>query len=475
MKGGGAGQLTTFQMTGTPGTPYLLLYDFAEVSTPLSPTMTLDISLQFLPVAITIPGFLGTFPQSGTASASFIIPSADPALLDATVSFQALGGKFVGEVSKLIRLTPALPGTFESTLGAPAILVAGGAIADLPDGSVLLVGGSGPVAQTYDPCREEFTTGGAAFGVGLLGQSTALADGRFLFSGGLGLDGQPTSAAAVYDPASGQTQTLAMNTARAGHGASLLPNGKVLITGGFKTFDLTDILALFQGVQNTTEFFDPATMTFTSGPVMLEPRALHTSTRAGSAGNLLVAGGLTLIPIVNLPNVSNTAYEYSASTNSFGLPKFFSGARMLHSATRLSDGRVLMVGGISLDLAAVLQSGDITQLQVSTLADGQLYSSGFFGGFQAAQGALSTGRAGAGLVTLGDGSVLVAGGVTASFSASQFDFSALSSADRFSPSGGFTVTGSLASPRFLPILHPLQDGTILTIGGGPQSAEVYQP
>lgn len=473
MTGGGAGKVTKFTLEGTPGDPYLLLYDFQETTTAL-PHITLDISLFFLPVAVTIPGFLGGFPANGTASTSFVIPAGDPALLDSTITFQALGGAAIDKVSERVRLTPAMPGTFEATLGAPALPVVGGAVYERDDGSLLLIGGSGPLAQSYAPNLEEFAVEGPAFGVGLLGQSTALADGRFLFTGGLGLDGQPTAAAAVYDPATGQTVNLTMNAARAGHGASLLPNGRVLVSGGFQSLNPTDLLSLLLGIQGSSELFDPTTMTFSFGPAMLEPRALHTSTALNN-GNVLVAGGLSVIPIVNIPTVSTTAYEYSAALNTFGLPKVFSGARLLHSATRLADGRVLLVGGLSLDLTAVLQSGDITQLKIDTLADGQIYTPGFFGGFQAATGALSVGRAGAGMVTLPNGDVLVAGGIQATISAAQLDVGALATADLFSVQGGFSATGSMAGARFLPVMHVLRDGTALVLGGGPTTAEVYQP
>ena len=76
-------------------------------------------------------------------------------------------------------------------------------------GDFLFVGGSGPVAQRYSERLEEWELAGASFGVGLLAQTTALPDGRVLFTGGLDLlTGQPTDAAAIYDPATQTTTPL---------------------------------------------------------------------------------------------------------------------------------------------------------------------------------------------------------------------------------------------------------------------------
>ena len=175
-------------------------------------------------------------------------------------------------------------------------------------------------------------------------------------------------------------------------------NGLVLITGGLLSFDLSDPLSLLTGIQNTSEFFNPATNTFTAGPVMLEARALHTSTTLTS-GQVLIAGGLTLLPIVNLPTVSSTSYLFNPSAGNFGLPTFFTGPRFLHSATALDNGKVLLAGGLSLDLSAFLQSGNIADIVIGTREDCLVYTPGvFFGTFATVPG-MQVGRAGAPLVT----------------------------------------------------------------------------
>ncbi|MGH7151435.1 MAG: hypothetical protein ACREIU_12095, partial [Planctomycetota bacterium] len=252
--GGAAPGSTALSLAGGPASaPYIVLFSFDEQPTVVN-GIALDIPLTRLELCGLIPGFVGRLNGTGGASVGFALPGGMPALLDATLSFQAVAGFPSSVVSNLVRITPAEPGTFEPALASPAVPVGGGGALPAGNGDLLFVGGSGPVAQLYDSKIEDWTAAGVTFGVGLFSQTTPLADGRVRFTGGLDLaTGQPTSAAAVYDPVAGTTTTLAMGIARAGHGASLLGNGQVLITGGFQVFDLTNLLTLFQSIQGTTE------------------------------------------------------------------------------------------------------------------------------------------------------------------------------------------------------------------------------
>jgi hypothetical protein len=476
--GGGLPGAIGLEVRATANTPYLMLFAFNEQQTPL-PTLgiTLDIPDTFVGVAVTVPGFLGVTDGAGRASAGLTLP-ADPIFESVVISFQAVAGSNPYQVSNLVRVTPQLVGTFKPSLQDPTLPILGGAVATAPDGGLLFAGGSGPVAQLYKSRTEEWVNGGVAFGVGLLSQSTGLPDGRVLFTGGLDLTtGQPTAAAAVWDPASGQTTTLNMAIPRAGHGASLLANGRVLITGGFETLDLTNPIAIFNGLRATSEFFDPNTNTFVPGPTMLEARALHSSTTLTN-GEVLVAGGLTLLPIINIPTVSQTAYRFNPNNNSFGLPALFQGPRFFHSAVALSDGKVLLCGGLSLDLTTFLQTGNVADIIVGTRTDCQLYSRGLlgFGTFAGVNG-MQEGRAGAAIAPLPNGGALIAGGfrLTLDIPNSTFEATATATADIFAQGpNSITPTGSMAAPRLFPLATALPDGTIMVVGGGPLEAEIYQ-
>lgn len=484
--GGAAPGTTTWRVdagaTGA-GQLYGIVLAGSESSNEILPGVFLDVSLANLNLTFSLPGFFGVLDGAGEANANLPLPG--PALAGLLISSQALVGPNFDAPSNLLRTTLALPGTFTSTLSAPILPIVGGIAVDSGKRDVLFAGGSGVIPQLYRADLEEFEAAGLTFGVGLLAQSTALSDGRVLFTGGLDLAGAPTDGAAIWDPVSGLTTTLVMGSKRAGHGASLMNNGQVLISGGFEnvTIDLAAILAdplqlltIFGGVLNSTELFDPVTESFTAGPNMLEARALHSSTTT-SSGKVLVAGGLSVIPIIGLPTVSATAYAYDPNLGIFGFPTLFSGGRLLHSAIAQNDGSVLLIGGLTLDLTEFIATGDITTLVVGSRDDILRYTSGLFGGSFATVGTMSEVRAGAGVALAANGDVLIAGGLKLSLSASLagLEFALLSSSDTYQQGSGVTSSANMSEARLLPVLKALDDGTILVIGGGGLTAEVYQP
>ncbi len=474
--GGGIGDAARFQLRGPQNALHLILFALSEQTTPVPALgVTLAIPDTFAGPSAAIPGFLGRLNGSGVGSATLPIPN-DAVFAGLTVPFQAIAEQPPYIVSNLVRVTAQLRSTFAPPLNQPPVPIVGGGFATAPNGELLFVGGSGPVAQRYKSRTEEWELAGTTFGVGLFAQTTGLPDGRVLFTGGLDATGQPTTAAAVYDPVTQVTTTLAMATARAGHGASVMGNGRVLITGGFNVFNLTNPLALFTGLLNTTEIFNPATNTFAAGPNMLEARALHSSTTLTN-GNVLVAGGLSLLPIVNIPTVSQTAYRFNPATNSFGLPAVFTGSRFLHSAAPLSDGKVLLCGGVTLDLSVFLTTGNVADIIVGTRTDCQLFATGAFGfGTFTTVNGMQEGRAGAAIAPLPNGGALVAGGfqLVLDIPTSTFVFNPTASADVFAQwPNRFTPTGSMAQARLFPVSANLPDGTVMIVGGG-APAEVYQ-
>src|SRR6266446_6159239 len=91
----------------------------------------------------------------------------------------------------------------------------------------------------------------------------------------------PTSALSVSAQAPGAFKPIGNMTApRGGHTATLLVNGKVLITGGRR-----------DGL-GSAELFDPVTGTFSTTGEMITPRHVHTATLLYD-GRVLVAGDYT--------------------------------------------------------------------------------------------------------------------------------------------------------------------------------------
>ena len=213
----------------------------------------------------------------------------------------------------------------------------------LLDGTVLITGGVGSAgtvlntAELYDPITQTFTALSATMKSVRSGHTaTLLPSGQVLFTGGsTSSNGSGNlSTAELYDP-SAQTftaLTATMTSPRAAQTATLLPDGKVLITGGFND----SVTAL-----NTAELYDPTAQTFTA----LTPRM--TSTRAGHTATLLDNGTVLLTGGFNNSNSNlNTAELYSQTFNTFtAVSATMTSTRDQHTATMLPNGTVLLTGG----------------------------------------------------------------------------------------------------------------------------------
>src|SRR6266542_1914314 len=114
--------------------------------------------------------------------------------------------------------------------------------------------------------------------------ATLLPSGKVLVAGGSHLvNGNFTvlSSVELYDPATGSwSPTGSLGTARAIHTATLLPSGKVLVTGGFNGFSSL----------SSAELYDPATGSWSPTGSLATGREIHTATLLPS-GKVLVAGG----------------------------------------------------------------------------------------------------------------------------------------------------------------------------------------
>src|SRR4029077_8383643 len=109
----------------------------------------------------------------------------------------------------------------------------------LRNGKVLVVGGAGngeTRAELYDPASGRWTATGKPNIERHFHTATLLSDGRVLVAGGYDdtITHNPTTSAELYDPATGAwTSAGSLADARAYHTAALLPNGEVLVAGGF--------------------------------------------------------------------------------------------------------------------------------------------------------------------------------------------------------------------------------------------------
>jgi hypothetical protein len=166
--------------------------------------------------------------------------------------------------------------------------------------------------------------------------ATLLLSGKVLVTGGGGLFGYDHYASCeLYDPSTGAwVPTGSLATPRAEHTATLLPSGKVLVTGGF--FDGTGHNSLA-----SCELYDPDTGTWTTTGSLVTPRAEHTATLLPS-GKVLVTGGYFDTHVIG-PLASCELYDPDADT--WAAAGSLATRRAGHTATVLSSGQVLVTGG----------------------------------------------------------------------------------------------------------------------------------
>jgi hypothetical protein len=158
--------------------------------------------------------------------------------------------------------------------------------------------------------------------------ATLLLDGRVLVTGGVANEGV-TATAEVYDPATGEWSAVGvMITPRTGHTATRLTDGRVLVVGG----------SLSAEPLASAELFEPATGEWSAAMNMSEPRAGHSAVLL-SDGDVLVIGGY------DGHETKSYSMRYHPATDTWTEAEPMKKARSDHSAAELLDGRVLVAGG----------------------------------------------------------------------------------------------------------------------------------
>ena len=162
--------------------------------------------------------------------------------------------------------------------------------------------------------------------------ATLLQNGQVLVVGGSGANSVLASAE-QFDPGTNRWTPLAigLNTARSNHTATLLQNGQVLVVGGR---GVRDLLA-------SVELFDPATNNWTTLPSLSQAREEHTATRLENGQVLIVGGQCSPSSCGTL----DSAELFDPNTKAWTTLARLTDARLDHTATRLENGQVLVVGG----------------------------------------------------------------------------------------------------------------------------------
>jgi hypothetical protein len=411
-----------------------------------------SLALQLLPEAA---GFEAAMERKDYTAAGFELLSLSKRAM--TIIADHITDWAIGGIVDLI------PGLAEVKLGiaiSKAIVVLGNLDTHLLAGySVTTVtvgygGGGGAATPTLAPKTGTFSPTGSMTEARVYDTATLLTDGSVLVTGGTvpeGTDAVPVSSAELYGPKTGAfTATGSMDTSRTSQTATLLPNGRVLVAGGYGGCNASICNTLA-----SAELYDPATGTFSPTGSMATPREDQTATLL-SDGQVLITGG------GEPGNISFASAElYNPATGAFTATGSMATARAGDTATLLTDGRVLIAGGQGPTAGDVLASAELYDPATGTFSP---------------TGSMATARSDQTATLLSDGRVLIAGGGDTS--------GALASAELYDPTTGtFSPTGSMTTASEYHTATLLPSGRVLIAGGEGNgtgdvvlaSAELYDP
>ena len=154
-------------------------------------------------------------------------------------------------------------------------------------------------ALLYDPRTDSWMFTGERAGIGDFPKAVTLEDGGILVTATATYKQGEPAWSQLYEPASdswekddawGSLITRVLNRPRTNHGATVLPDGRVLVSGGDDFFD-GDVPEDRRG---TSEIFDPETSEWTRGPDLQELRSHHTATLLPD-GRIFLTGGIGLV------------------------------------------------------------------------------------------------------------------------------------------------------------------------------------
>jgi len=313
----------------------------------------------------------------------------------------------------------------------------------LQNGQVLIAGGISAADQTlasaelYNPATGKWTVTGSMAQSRHGHSAELLPNGDVLVAGGISSTSGGTILAEseLYNPGTGTwTKTGNLTTARYDHGSALLPDGQVLVAGGYAAED--SILA-------SAELYNPATGTWTL------TGNLHTARSTNAAllrdGAVLMAGGV------------GSGNENTAETYLNGVWTFTSTMVFSHPSTRIAallNGDALIYGG---NLASYVAE----------------YYAPSAGSWTATHNLGLNPPGGNTLTTLNSGEVLLVGGTThvgTTYVPQSLCHLYTSSTNAWSSAG------SLNHARANHTATLLQNGQVLAAGGSaPTSAELYTP
>jgi hypothetical protein len=323
---------------------------------------------------------------NGDASYSLPLPN-NPSISGYELHWQTasllFGATLIGELSNDV---VTLTGSPDTGVVAPnALQFARALSASLVDadnnnsaGDVLITGGGAGTltaasglasTERWDFRRMAVTAGPNMTTARALHSTVRLNDGRVLVIGGADQLGTVLSSCEIYDPTTNSfTATGSMGTSRILHGASMLADGRVMVAGGTSTLT-PDVTAAITGTLQSAEIYNPATGTW-SNTQNIGGRRLAPALTLLSNGQVMVSGGVAVTIFFGIPigASSTTAVQRwnpttSGWTNGANMAQGRAGHQ--YNQVTLNDGRVLMTGGLNVpSLLAATTAAPISGAEV---------------------------------------------------------------------------------------------------------------
>jgi hypothetical protein len=209
--------------------------------------------------------------------------------------------------------------------------------------------------------------------------ATLLQDGRVLITGGF--DGSSRiRTCEIYNPQTQQWRaTESMMHSRTNHAATVLPDGRVFVTGGTGINDRS--LYWFTVFEPVAETWSTVLTGGTTATATEVTRSSHTATLLGD-GRVLIAGGYS-----TTQGDYERSYEfYDPATHLSRYPDkaepWMNRKRYCHSATVLQDGRVFVAGGYNdeeayLPYCEIYDPGTDTWTDADPMSMSRMYHTAF--------------------------------------------------------------------------------------------------
>jgi len=377
------------------------------------------------------------------------------------VTLEIANGLSTGTAAKNFAVSGFQPGTLNTSrylhsatlLSTGNVLIAGGVNCPTAGNCSYLSS-----AEIYDPNNNTFKqTGNMA--ATRSAPAVLLPNGKVLVAGGYSCDsnGNCTSLsnAEIYDAASGVFSSASnMTVDRAGHTMTLLNTGKVLIAGGESCISASSCTAL-----KSAEIYDPLSGTFTAAGGTLQFARFGAAATILNNGNVLIAGGYDGSGFPAAGEIYVTQFDFFTSTaGGLGTPRY------QPSSTLLNNGRVLIAGGTTCATPAC-------PINTAELYDDTI------GRFISTPGNMNVAVFNHTATLLNNGQVLIAGGYSSCTIACMSE----SGTQLYDPvAGTFSLGQPLGSSRAGHTSTLLANGDVILVGGNNNgvtlsASELYHP